>query len=151
MRHLNFLPFAGSSPVDSSHFTVQLLKGVTSRLLRAKFPETERRVPHLWIRSYYCESAGRISFETFQRNIEDQKKQQETASTNRHCRPDLESSHRLAQAVLEAPQLLQADEATDETAEAAPIGRESAGLSRSIEKACQLCFASQKRPSQEFQ
>jgi len=45
VRHLNFLPFAGSSPVDSSHFTVQQLKGVTSRLLRAKFTETKRRVP----------------------------------------------------------------------------------------------------------
>jgi putative transposase len=65
--------FVKSSPVNSPHFIVQQLKGYTSRILRAEFPEINRRLPTLWTRSYYCESVGHISEETIQRYIADQK------------------------------------------------------------------------------
>jgi len=67
--------FVKASPVDSPHYIVQQLKGTTSRVLRAEFPEIKRRVPTLWTRSYYCESVGHISEQTIQRYIEDQKNQ----------------------------------------------------------------------------
>ncbi|NJD38472.1 MAG: IS200/IS605 family transposase [Geobacter sp.] len=67
--------FVKSSPVDSPHYIVQQLKGMTSRILRSEFPEIKRRVPTLWTRSYYCESIGHISADTVQKYIEDQKHQ----------------------------------------------------------------------------
>lgn len=67
--------FVKASPVDSPHYIVQQLKGMTSRILRSEFPEIKRRVPTLWTRSYYCESVGHISAETVQRYIEEQKNQ----------------------------------------------------------------------------
>lgn len=67
--------FVKTSPVDSPHYIVQQLKGISSRVLRAEFPQIRRRVPTLWTRSYYCESVGHISAETVQRYIEEQKGQ----------------------------------------------------------------------------
>ena len=65
--------FVKSSPVNSPHYIVQQLKGVTSRRLREEFPHLKSRLPTLWTRSYYCESIGHISEETVRRYIEEQK------------------------------------------------------------------------------
>jgi putative transposase len=67
--------FVKASPVDSPHYIVQQLKGMTSRTLRQEFPGIKKKVPTLWTRSYYCESIGHISSETVQRYIEGQKNQ----------------------------------------------------------------------------
>lgn len=67
--------FVKTSPVDSPHYVVQQLKGISSRILRAEFPHIRRRVPTLWTRSYYCETVGHISAETVLRYIEEQKGQ----------------------------------------------------------------------------
>lgn len=67
--------FVKSSPMDSPLYIVQQLKGMTSRILPSEFPEIKRRVPTLWTRSYYCESIGHISADTFQKYIEDQNHQ----------------------------------------------------------------------------
>jgi len=65
--------FVKASPVDSPHYIVQQLKGVSSRILRAEFSLVRSRVPTLWTRSYYCETVGHISAETITRYIKDQK------------------------------------------------------------------------------
>lgn len=67
--------FVKASPVNSPHYIVQQLKGMTSRILRLEFHEVKSRLPSLWTRSYYCESVGHISSETVRRYIEDQKNQ----------------------------------------------------------------------------
>ena len=67
--------FVKVSPVDSPHYIVQQLKGMTSRILRQEFPGIKKKVPTLWTRSYYCKSVGHVSAETIQRYIEDQKHQ----------------------------------------------------------------------------
>ena len=67
--------FVKASPVNSPHYIVQQLKGMTSRMLRLEFHEVKSRLPSLWTRSYYCESVGHISSETVRRYIEDQKNQ----------------------------------------------------------------------------
>lgn len=67
--------FVKASPIDSPHYIVQQLKGVTSHVLRSEFPEIKKKVPTLWTRSYYCESIGHISEDTVKRYIEEQKKQ----------------------------------------------------------------------------
>lgn len=65
--------FVKSTPVLSPHYIVQQLKGFTSHELRKEFPKLKSRLPTLWTRSYYCESAGHISAETVQRYIDEQK------------------------------------------------------------------------------
>jgi len=65
--------FVKAKPVHSPHFIVQQLKGFTSRTLRDEFAFLRSRLPTLWTRSYYCESAGHISEGTVKRYIEDQK------------------------------------------------------------------------------
>lgn len=67
--------FVKATPVDSPHFIIQQLKGVTSRALREEFPSLKSRLPTLWTRSYYCESVGHISAETVERYIAEQKNQ----------------------------------------------------------------------------
>lgn len=46
------------------------LKGFTSRVLRAEFPEL-MRLPSLWTRSYFVGSAGNVSSETIKRYIQE--------------------------------------------------------------------------------
>lgn len=67
--------FVKTTPVNSPHYIVQQLKGYTSRILRKEFESLRKRIPTLWTRSYYVESAGHISGETIKRYIENQKNQ----------------------------------------------------------------------------
>ncbi len=53
--------FAKTNPTHSPHFIVQQLKGYISRVFIKEFPSLKSRLPSLWTRSYYCESAGHIS------------------------------------------------------------------------------------------
>lgn len=63
--------FVKCEPIDSPHFVVQQLKGMSSRILRQEFPEL-LKIPTLWTRSYYCESVGHISESTVKKYIEHQ-------------------------------------------------------------------------------
>ncbi len=65
--------FVKASPVASSHWIVQQLKGYTSHELRLQFKSLRTRLPTLWTRSYYVESCGHISEDTIKKYIEDQK------------------------------------------------------------------------------
>src|SRR6478672_2685091 len=67
--------FIKAQPIHSPHYIVQQLKGYTSFKLRSEFPQLKSRLPTLWTRSYYCESAGHISVDTIKRYIEEQKSQ----------------------------------------------------------------------------
>ena len=67
--------FVKTTPVDSPHYVVQQLKGLSSRVLREEFSSLKSRLPTLWTRSYYCESVGHISAETVERYIAEQKNQ----------------------------------------------------------------------------
>ena len=51
---------------------MKYVKGGTSNVLRAEFPELSR-MPSLWTRSYFVSTAGEISSETIQRYIETQR------------------------------------------------------------------------------
>lgn len=66
--------FVTSLPVHAPQHIVNQLKGYSSRVLRAEFPELRRRLPSLWSRSYYVGSAGAVSAETIQNYIEQQKR-----------------------------------------------------------------------------
>jgi putative transposase len=59
-------------PADSAAEVVKECKGVTSRLLRQKYPQL-RKLPSLWTRSYFASSAGNVSKETIARYIAAQK------------------------------------------------------------------------------
>jgi len=65
--------FISAKPVDSPHFIVQQLKGVSSRLLRDEIKSLKSRLPSLWTRSYFCETVGCISEDTITKYIENQK------------------------------------------------------------------------------
>lgn len=67
--------FVKATPVDSPHYIIQQLKGVSSRILRQEFSTLKSRLPTLWTRSYYCESVGHISAQTIERYIAEQKNQ----------------------------------------------------------------------------
>jgi putative transposase len=64
--------FVKSSPVNSPHFIVQHLKGMSSNILRKEFPEL-LKMPSLWTRSYYCESVGFVSEKTIKQYVQNQK------------------------------------------------------------------------------
>jgi putative transposase len=59
--HLHLHLFVKATPTNSPHCIVQQLKGYTSRMIRSELPRMKSRMPTLWTRSYYCESAGHIS------------------------------------------------------------------------------------------
>lgn len=65
--------FLKGNPTIPVHLIVKNLKGKSSRILRAEFPQLRRRLPCLWTRSYYCETIGRINEETIKKYIENQK------------------------------------------------------------------------------
>ena len=65
--------FLKGTPTIPIHLIVRLLKGKSSRILRAEFPHLKRRLPCLWTRSYYCETIGCINEETIKKYIENQK------------------------------------------------------------------------------
>jgi putative transposase len=49
------------------------VKGATSHQLRLEFPHLRSQLPSVWTRSYYVGTAGRVSAETIQRYIDDQR------------------------------------------------------------------------------
>ena len=65
--------FIKTPPTIGVHFLVQQLKGATARKLRKQFHSLKTRLPNMWTRSYYAESAGHISEDTIKRYIEEQK------------------------------------------------------------------------------
>lgn len=67
--------FVKTLPTQAPHYVVQQFKGMSSRILRKEFPKLKSRIPTLWTRSYYVESAGHISQDTVEQYIEDQKNQ----------------------------------------------------------------------------
>lgn len=64
--------FLKANPVDSVAEIVNYLKGVSSYVLRRKFPRLAG-LKALWSPSYYCETIGHISEETIKKYIEEQK------------------------------------------------------------------------------
>lgn len=65
--------FVSTNPIDSPHYVIQQIKGMSANLLRREFPELKRLLPTLWTRSYYAESVGHISEETIKKYVENQK------------------------------------------------------------------------------
>ena len=63
--------FIACPPTLAPHQVVGRIKGYSSRVLRAEFPQL-LRLPSLWTRSYWVSTAGAVSAETIQRYIEAQ-------------------------------------------------------------------------------
>jgi putative transposase len=63
--------FLRSHPYTVPSDIPRLIKGRSSRVLRAEFPEL-RKLPSLWTRSFFLSTAGNVRSETIQRYIERQ-------------------------------------------------------------------------------
>ncbi len=59
-------------PTTSAAEVVKECKGLTSRILRQKYPQL-KKIPSLWTRSYFASTAGNVSKETIARYIAAQK------------------------------------------------------------------------------
>ncbi len=59
-------------PTNSAAEVVKECKGVTSRVLRKKYPQL-RKLPSLWTRSYFAASAGNVSSKVIEAYIAAQK------------------------------------------------------------------------------
>lgn len=55
------------------HKVIKDFKGISSRILREKYPSLKSRLPSLWTRSYFSCTIGHISEETIKNYIESQK------------------------------------------------------------------------------
>ena len=64
--------FVRVPPSVSAAEVIRHCKGLTSHQLRRKFPSL-KRLPSLWIRSYFASTAGNVSSETIRRYIAAQK------------------------------------------------------------------------------
>ena len=58
---------------------VQYIKGRSSRLLQAEFPELGKRYwgQHLWARGYFCATVGAVDEETIKHYIESQRRDED--------------------------------------------------------------------------
>ncbi len=65
--------FLKAKPCDSVSYIMAQIKGRTSHELRKKFPELWHRLPSLWTRSYYADSAGVVSGDRIKEYIKNQK------------------------------------------------------------------------------
>lgn len=65
--------FVSSIPQLSPHRIVKAFKGLTSNVLRKKYPQL-LKLPSLWSSSYYCGSVGEVSESVVKAYIEAQKK-----------------------------------------------------------------------------
>jgi putative transposase len=65
--------FVEMPPTLAPQQVMHRVKGATSHQLRQEFPHLRSRLPSVWTRSYYVGAAGRVSAETIQRYIEDQR------------------------------------------------------------------------------
>lgn len=75
---MNILPehvhiFVKAKPIHSPQYLVGQLKGYSSRILRQEFPKLRSRLPTLWTRSYYIDSAGRLNEYTIKKYVQNQK------------------------------------------------------------------------------
>ncbi len=59
-------------PQFGIHRAVKLVKGTSSRLLRAEFPELKRRLPSLWTNSYFVSTVGGAPLEIVKQYIANQ-------------------------------------------------------------------------------
>jgi putative transposase len=59
-------------PTDSAAEVVKECKGVTSRVLRKKYPQLQK-LPSLWTRAYFASTADNVAPETLERYIAAQK------------------------------------------------------------------------------
>ena len=60
-------------PQFGIHRLVRLLKGPSSRLLRAEFPRLRSRLPTLWTNSYFVATVGGAPLAVIKQYIENQK------------------------------------------------------------------------------
>jgi putative transposase len=60
-------------PQFGIHRLVKLIKGRSSRLLRAEFPHLTSRLPTLWTNSYFVATVGGATLEVVNRYVEDQR------------------------------------------------------------------------------
>lgn len=61
-------------PQFGIHRFVKRVKGASSRMLRAEFPELKSRLPTLWTNSYFVSTVGGAPLEAVKRYIENQKR-----------------------------------------------------------------------------
>lgn len=55
------------------HRLVKQIKGRSSRLLRAEFPQLKSRIPTLWTNSYFVATVGGATLEVVKRYVENQR------------------------------------------------------------------------------
>jgi len=60
-------------PTLAPHQIMHGLKGYTAFMLRQEYPHLKSRLPNMWTRSYYVGTAGKVSAQTIQRYIDEQK------------------------------------------------------------------------------
>jgi putative transposase len=65
--------FCSFPPTIAPHQIMHRIKGYTAFMLRKEFPELKSRLPNMWTRSYYVGTAGKVSAQTIQRYIDEQK------------------------------------------------------------------------------
>lgn len=80
--------FVRADPTDAPAYIANQLKGYTSRVLRAEFPQLRSALPTLWSRSYYVSSVGAVSESTIRRYIEDQQVRPPKYGKARVSQPD---------------------------------------------------------------
>jgi putative transposase len=65
--------FVEMPPTLAPRQVMHRVKGATSHQLRQEFPHLHSQLPSVWTRSYYVGTAGRVSAETIQRYIDEQR------------------------------------------------------------------------------
>lgn len=63
-----------SNPKIGIFVQINRIKGLSSNILRNKFPWLKKRIPTLWTRSKFISTVGSVSLEVVKKYIEDQKK-----------------------------------------------------------------------------
>jgi putative transposase len=66
--------FVSSHPNIPVHKLIKAFKGRSSNILRKEYPEL-LKLPSLWTHSYFISTAGKVSSDTIQKYIEEQKTQ----------------------------------------------------------------------------
>lgn len=64
----------GCDPQFGIHKVVKMMKGRSSRYLRAEFPSLKRRLPTLWTNSYFVATVGGAPLEVIKQYVADQRK-----------------------------------------------------------------------------
>ncbi len=65
--------FIKTHPTIAPNSVIAKIKGRTSRLLRAEFPELKSKLPTLWTRSYFVSTYGNVSSEIINKYVDGQK------------------------------------------------------------------------------